>query len=57
MKTFEDIFTDSTDHTFYLVTIESENGKKIEFDGVLDHHARTVFEDLKEQASEEELGK
>lgn len=56
MKTFEDIFTDSTPHTFYSVTIKSENDEEIVFDGVLDHHARNVFDDLKDQASDEELG-
>lgn len=57
IKSFDDKFDDSTEFTFYRVTMTSENGQRITFDGVRDHYAREVFDRLLEQAAEEELDK
>ena len=53
--TFDAKFSDSNEFTFYKITIESENGQTIVFDGVTDTYTRDVFTILEPQASEEEL--
>lgn len=54
MKTFDDKFDDSTDFTFYKVTITSENGQRATFDGLTDDYARRIYEIILEQAAEDE---
>ena len=55
MKTFEQVFDDSTEMALYNIVIVSENDQIQEFDGVSDYYAREVFEKLKEQAGPGEL--
>jgi L-amino acid N-acyltransferase YncA len=52
MKTFDEKFDDSTIHTFYSVTITSENGQRITFKEVRDFNVREIYDQLVEQAEE-----
>lgn len=54
IRSFEDKFDDSTDFTFYKVSITSENGQRMTFDGVRHEFVRDVYEMLAEQASDGE---
>lgn len=53
-KPFDEKFDNSTEFTFYKVTITSENGQRITFDGVRDWYTREVYEKLQEQESNED---
>jgi hypothetical protein len=54
-KSFDDKFDDSTDFTFYRITITSENGQRQTFDGVRGYLAREVYDQLVEQAADDEV--
>ncbi len=52
IKTFDDKFDDSTPHTWYTITITSENGQRQTFRDIDHYHASDIYETLRELVEE-----